>query len=188
MKIAFDVDGVVLNSIELILDRINEKKGTALQPDQLFTWDLEAQGLDFATLRDAVHHMYSQPYIGPYEGAVEVLSRVHRVTGAPLLFITGRSDPDSAEKQLRVLPWKGTPPEMVVIGGNRDKRPYLSDVGVDFMIEDDPEYLKDYIDMGIGVGIMLRPWNYTVSIPSARTFGSWPDLQKWFLETNGHEA
>ena len=38
------------------------------------------------------------------------------------------------------------------------------------MIEDDPEYLKDYIDMGIGVGIMLRPWNYTVSIPSARTF------------------
>ena len=46
MKIAFDVDGVVLNSIELILDRINETQGTAMQPEKLFTWDLEAQGLD----------------------------------------------------------------------------------------------------------------------------------------------
>ena len=83
---------------------------------------------------------------------------------------------------------KALPPEMKVMGGHRDKRPYLSEVGVDFMIEDDPEYLGYYIEMGVRVGIMLRPWNRACPIPSARTFGSWPDLQKWFLETNGHRS
>jgi hypothetical protein len=164
----------------------NEMKGTALQPEKLFTWDLEAQGLDFATLRDAVDHMYSQAYIAPYEGAVEVLSRLHRLTEEPLLFITGRRLPSTAEKQLQALPWNGTVPEMVVIGGNRDKRQYLSDVRVDFMVEDDPEYLKDYLEMGVGVGLMLRPWNKALAAPATRRFDGWIDLEKWFIATNGH--
>ncbi len=184
MKIAFDVDGVVLNSIELILERINEMKGTQLKPEKLFAWDLEAQGLDMETLRKAVDYMYSRPYIAPYDAAVEVLSRVHGIIGEPLLFITGRSIPETAKKQLQALDWNGNPPEMVVIGGNRDKREYLLDVGVDFIVEDDPEYLKEYVGLGVGVGLMLRPWNRSCSIPSTRRFEGWNELQQWFLKAN----
>ncbi|MEW6347712.1 MAG: hypothetical protein AB1646_01505 [Thermodesulfobacteriota bacterium] len=185
MKIAFDVDGVVLNSIELILDCINEMKGTQLQPEKLFSWDLEAHGLDMGTLRTAVDHMYSQRYIAPYDGAVEVLSRVHGIIGEPLLFITGRSRPGTAERQLQALDWNGNPPEMVVIGGNRDKREYLAHAEVDFIVEDDPEYLEEYVGMGVGVGLMLRPWNRSFSLPSGERFEGWNALHQWFLEHNG---
>ncbi len=185
MKIAFDVDGVVLNSIELILDRINEIKGTQLRPEKLFSWDLEVHGLDMETLRTAVDHMYSQQYIAPYDGAVEVLSEVHVIIGEPLLFITGRRSPETAEKQLQALDWNGNRPEMVVIGGNRDKREYLSEVGVDFIVEDDPEYLKEYVSMGVGVGLMVRPWNRAFSLPAGERFEGWSDLLQWFLRHNG---
>ena len=74
MKIAFDIDGVVLKSIEIILDHINKVTGRCLVPDDLFCWDLEPLGLDLGTLRDAVNYMYSQKMIEPYAGALKALS------------------------------------------------------------------------------------------------------------------
>ena len=78
MRIAFDVDGVVLNSIQVILDYINSKSGTSLQSDKLITWELEPLGIDFATLEDAVDHMYMQQRLEPYEDAVETLTHIYR--------------------------------------------------------------------------------------------------------------
>ena len=181
MKIAFDIDGVVLKSIEIILDHINKVTGRCLIPDDLFCWDLEPLGLDLGTLRDAVNYMYSQKMIEPYEGALKALSRIHRATGEPLLFITGRAMPETAQRQLEALPWNPTVPEMIVTGGNRDKRHYLSREQVDFIVEDDVEYVKDYLDAGIGVGLMLQPWNRHSKLPVSERFQGWQDLEQWFL-------
>ena len=95
MKIAFDVDGVVLNSIELILDRINEKKGPRCSPTNFSRGTLRHRGWTLRPSEMPFTTWPRSPTSGLTRGAVEVLSRVHRVTGAPLLFITGRSDPDS---------------------------------------------------------------------------------------------
>jgi hypothetical protein len=181
MRIAFDIDGVVLKSIEIILDHINKVTGRCLVPDDLFCWDLEPLGLDLGTLRDAVNYMYSQKMIEPYEGALKALSRIHRATGEPLLFITGRHEPETAQRQLEALPWNPTVPKMIVTGGNRDKRHYLSREQVDFIIEDDVEYVKDYLDAGIGVGLMLQPWNRNSKLPVSERFHGWQDLERWFL-------
>lgn len=181
MKIAFDVDGVVLRSIEIILQYINEIKGTELGPEHLLSWELEPLGLDSQTLRDAVEYMYAQPSIAPYDGAWEVLSRIHRVSREPLLFITGRLRPETALKQLQALPWNATVPEMIVTGGDRNKRDYLIETSADFIIEDDPEHLQSYLDMGIGVGLMLQPWNRSSDIPVTMRFQGWSDLEEWYV-------
>ncbi|HTY24168.1 MAG TPA: hypothetical protein VMC85_13630 [Desulfomonilaceae bacterium] len=181
MKIAFDVDGVVLRSIEIILDYINKKEGRDLRADRLTMWELEPIGLDLETLREAVHHMYTRTGVEPYGGAVDVLSRIHRITGEPLLFITGRANPETAQRQLEALPWNPTMPEMIVSGGKRDKRDYLVESSVDFIVEDDVRYLKDYLEAGFGVGLMLRPWNRRAGVDATERFESWADVEQWFL-------
>lgn len=180
MKVAFDIDGVVLRSIEVILDLINKHENRNLTPEDLSSWDLEPLGLRPSTLRDAVDHMYAQPHIEPYDGAVKALSRIYRTSQEPLLFITGRADPSTAHRQLEALPWNPTAPEMIVIGGNRDKRSYLAERNVDFIIEDDPKHLTDYLFLGMGVGLMLRPWNRHLPIPVTERFQSWDHIETWF--------
>ncbi len=185
MKIAFDVDGVVLNSIDIILERINEESGKRLTAEDLFSWELSALGLSWEAVRRSVDHMYSQPIIEPYDEAVKVLSAIARKSDEPLLFITGRHQPETALRQLQALPWNPTAPPMIVTGGARDKRSFLQEHGVDFIIEDDPEYLQHYLDAGIGVGLMIRPWNRAATIPVSAKFEGWPALETWFNDLVG---
>lgn len=182
IKIAFDIDGVVLRSIEVILGHINLSTGKSLRPDDLLAWDLEPLGLTVDTLRDSVNHMYDQNFIEPYEGAEVVLSEIHEYTKAPLLFITGRHDPSTARKQLESLNWPAGIPEMIVTGGDRDKRLYLSETGANFIIEDDELHLRDYLATGVGVGLMVQPWNRNCQAPVTCRFDRWHDIREWYLE------
>lgn len=185
MKLAFDIDGVVLKSIEIILDYINRESGLSLTTDDLFAWELERLGIDRKTMWEAVDHMYEQPHIEPYEGAAPVLSNIYKLSGEPLLFITGRRDPSSALKQLQALPWNPSVPDMIVTGGDRDKRRYLAETSADFIVEDDIEYVQAYLDQGVGVGLMTQPWNKSSQVPVMRRFSGWSDVERWFLEVNG---
>lgn len=184
MKIAFDIDGVVLRSIDVILEHVNLATGRNIRVEDLATWDLEPLGLDLPTLMAAVEHMYALPKIANYSGAAETLSYIHEMTGEPLLFITGRARPETARPQLEALPWNATMPEMIVTGGNRDKRSYLMETGVDFIIEDDTAYLQSYLDQGLGVGLMVQPWNHLTDIPVTVRFSGWHDVKQWFLENS----
>jgi hypothetical protein len=181
MRIAFDIDGVVLKSIDVILSHINETTGRNIRPDDLAGWELEPLGLNPETLRDAVSYMYSQPKIEHYSDAPKVLNRIYRQTKSPLLFITGRHDPGTALRQLEALPWNPTVPEMVVTGGDRDKRLYLEEQSVDFIIEDDTAYLQDYLKLGIGVGLMVQPWNRSSDLPVTKRFSNWKEIEDWIL-------
>lgn len=182
MKIAFDIDGVVLRSIDIILHHVNMATGRNIMPDDLRMWDLAPLGLEMDVLRDAVDFMYAREAIQPYHGAVEALGRIHRSTGEPLLFITGRDDLDAAVRQLRSLPWDEGIPEMIVTGGSRDKRLYLRETGADFIIEDDVAYVEEYLDEGIGVGLMLQPWNRKSSARVTERFSGWAEIEEWFVQ------
>jgi hypothetical protein len=181
MRIAFDVDGVVLKSIDVILGHINDKTGRNLTPDDLAAWDLDPLGIDLRTLGAAVDHMYSLPRIEHYEGAVRVLSTIHTISEEPLLFITGRLNPDTARRQLEAMPWNPTVPEMVVTGGDRYKLDYLHRHHVDFIVEDDLKHVEEYLEAGFGVGLMLQPWNCNTAIPVTERFSGWRDLERWFI-------
>jgi uncharacterized HAD superfamily protein len=182
MKIAFDVDGVVLKSIDVILERINQVTDRNLTSKDLASWDLEPLGINTTTLFDAVDHMYAEPMIEPYSQAVQVLSKIYHATGEPLLFITGRPNPKTALRHLEALPWNPTVPEMVVTGGDRDKLPYLVERRVDFIVEDDILHLGEYLSEGIGVGLMLQPWNRKTEVPVTQRFTGWEEVELWFNE------
>jgi uncharacterized HAD superfamily protein len=181
MKIAFDVDGVVLKSIDVILEYVNKKTGRNIKVDHLTTWDLEPLGLDLKTLWEAVDHMYTSPRVEPYSRAMEVLLRIHLTTKEPLLFITGRADPETAQRHLEALPWNSSMPEMIVCGGNRDKREYLIQNSVDFIVEDDVRHIDDYLKAGFGVGLMVRPWNRSAATSVTARFESWAEIERWFM-------
>ncbi|MGD9817781.1 MAG: hypothetical protein AB7V04_03680 [Desulfomonilaceae bacterium] len=182
IKIAFDIDGVVLRSIEVILEHINESTGKTLGVNDLLTWDLEPLGLTRDTLWNSVDHMYRQDYIEPYEGAEDVLWEIYELTGQPLLFITGRHDPTTARKQLESLNWPVRTPEIIVTGGDRDKRLYLNETGANFIVEDDYLHVRDYLGLGIGVGLMVQPWNKNCEAPVTCKFDRWHDVREWFVE------
>jgi uncharacterized HAD superfamily protein len=182
MKIAFDVDGVVLKSIGIILDYINKNTGMTLTSEDLFTWELERLGINDRMVWEAVEHMYAQPRIEPYEGAAHVLSRIHNFSDEPLLFITGRRDPSSALRQLRALPWNPCVPEIIVVGGERDKRQYLAETAAELIVEDDVEYLQAYLTQGVQVALMMQPWNRHSEVPVTVRFHGWSDVERWFLD------
>lgn len=182
MKIAFDIDGVVLRSIEVILTHINQATGKQLETKDLLTWDLEPLGLSVDTLRDSVNYMYSKDYIEPYAGAETVLWEIYERTKEPLLFITGRHNPATARKQLESLNWPGRTPEIVVTGGNRDKRQYLRQTGANFIVEDDELHLRDYLATGVGVGLMVQPWNRNCQTPVTCKFDRWHDIREWYVD------
>lgn len=182
IKIAFDIDGVVLKSIDVILSHVNQTNGTNLKPVDLTGWDLEPLGLSVETLRESARHMFSLDYIEPYEGAETVLWEIYEQTGQPLLFITGRNDPSTARKQLESLNWPEKPPEMIVTGGDRDKRFYLKETGANFIVEDDELHLMDYIAEGVGVGLMVQPWNRKCRLPVTRKFDQWDDIRDFFVK------
>ncbi len=180
MKLAFDVDGVVLRSIEVILDHVNSITGRNIAPTDLLTWDLEPLKLSSSVLREAVDYLYSMKSMDPYEGAVETLEKISEVSQRPLLFITGRADPNTAKRQLETLPWNRSVPEMIVIGGSRDKRAFLKDSKANFIIEDDEMHLGDYLSAGVGVGLMLQPWNRNCKLPVNARFDGWSEIEVWF--------
>jgi hypothetical protein len=180
MRIAFDVDGVVLSSIDVILGHINELTGSLLTSDELTAWDLDPLGIDEETLWKAVAHLYSRPRVEPYAGAADVLTRIHAALNEPLLFITGRHDPDTARRQLEALDWPDGIPDMTVTGGDRDKRRYLKEWAVDLIVEDDTEHFGNYRAQGVGVALMIRPWNRRYSHPVDASFSDWNEVWDWF--------
>ncbi len=186
MNIAFDIDGVVLNSIEIILEHINSVKGKNLTTEDLLTWELERLGLDVKTLWQAVDYMYSQPRIDPYDAAIDVLGQIHEETGKPLLFITGRRHPHTALRQLEALDWGRRTPAMIVKGGKRHKLSEILENKVQFIVEDDVQYVREYLDAGIGVGLMIRPWNKLSTISVTNRFHGWEDIAEWFLASGGN--
>jgi uncharacterized HAD superfamily protein len=126
--------------------------------------------------------MYEQQNIAPYHEATYVLNQIHKQTGEPLLFITGRHDPGTALRQLQALTWNPTAPEMFVTGGKRNKLEYLSEHSVDFIIEDDVEHVEDYVKSGIQVGLMVRPWNRYTEKPVSERFDGWDQIYRWYRQ------
>jgi hypothetical protein len=69
---------------------------------------------------------------------------------------------------------------MIVIGGSRDKRAFLKDSKANFIIEDDEMHLGDYLSAGVGVGLMLQPWNRNCKLPVNARFDGWSEIEVWF--------
>jgi len=183
---AFDVDGVVADTMALFLRLARERYGLHyLTKDHIRDYDLY-QCLDLSreviddliclTLDDT--HTLETP---PMPAAPDVLSDL--APHGALRFVTARIWPDSIIRWLQKTLPSVDPAQIQVIatGAPESKLKILKEMGVRYFIEDRWETCSLLAREGIQPILFDQPWNRTRQADHFPRVGSWLELRRWFL-------
>ena len=183
-EIAFDIDGVVADTMQVFVDLARERYGLLdLKKDDLYCYNLYEcvpapshviDELICLTLDD--EHTLKVPAM---EGAPEVLGRLAEY--GPLRFVTARMWPESIERWLRML-LPGVPAETIQVTATGDpevKHRTLRDMGVRYFVEDRLETCWVLAQEGIQPLVYDQPWNQ-VSSPFPRIY-HWHQLREMLI-------
>ena len=162
--LAFDIDGVVADTVTLFLDIARYEFGiNDVRYEDIIEYDFQAVGsLDevvaMEILIKIVEGKYTLP-LNPMDGApavIEKLNRRHR----PTLFVTARPDGDHIFNWLRkVLPADANDIEVIATGAFEDKIDVLLDRGIKHFVEDRLETCFLLKEAGIVPIVYKQPWN-----------------------------
>lgn len=162
--LAFDIDGVVADTVTLFLDIARWEFGiNDVRYEDIIEYDFQAVGsLDevvaMEILIKIVEGKYTLP-LNPMDGApavIEKLNRRHR----PTLFVTARPDGDHIFNWLReVLPEDANDIEVIATGAFEDKIDVLLDRGIKHFVEDRLETCFLLKEAGIAPIVYKQPWN-----------------------------
>lgn len=163
-KIAFDIDGVVADTMGLFL-KVAKKRFNIneLSTDDITEYDLEKTLQLGSDIVDAiVAEIVNLPTImemKPYKGAADTLYEIGDKT--TLNFITARSDDGPITLWLQnLLPELSTEQINVYATGNYDgKLQYLNDLNIKYFVEDRLETCDLIIQSGITPIVFEQPWN-----------------------------
>jgi uncharacterized protein len=161
---AFDIDGVVADTMTMFVQLAHERYGLAdLSKDDLQQYDLyQCLGLERTIIDELIcltlddEHTLQTP---PMDGAPEVLTEFSRY--APLRFITARIWPESITQWLyQTLP-EVSPDriEVIATGAPEAKLRVLQDLGVKYFVEDRLETCRVLARDGIQPVLFDQPWN-----------------------------
>jgi len=163
--IAFDIDGIILNTSGLMVEKYNELYGTDIKVEDWTIYEFEKcfnlprENL-LKAFREAVVDTQDSPIF--YEGAVEALRtyKNHYKSITPL-FITNRRQEyaEIAKRQIETA----IDTEVIVDYKLNDlpvgKTERLKYFRVHIFYEDKPTYWKHYIDNGVNIRTFYRPYN-----------------------------
>ncbi len=179
-KIAFDIDGVVANTMKLFIEIAKEDHGiTHISCEDMTCYILEeCLDMDEDIILDILRKLTDGSHnhrLEMMEGAKRVLSRIGQ-KHAPLCFVTARSDKKSIRAWLanNLLPDK---PEIDVIatGAFEAKADVLLEKGIGFFVEDRLDTCFLLHEAGITPVVFIQPWNRE---PHPFTeVGSWSELE-----------
>ena len=165
--LAFDIDGIVINSADLMLEKFNELYGTDLKKEDWTTYEFEkAFNYPRKMLLDAFRKAIEETEEAPifYDGAVETLKLIDSTQPEPVLFVTNREEPwaNIAKKQIEAaidseieINYRTKYP----LNNRISKTQRLLKLGVTNFVEDDPTWWEDYINEGIWVSTFKRRYN-----------------------------
>jgi len=164
MAVAFDIDGVVADTISLFVEIIrNDFNIKWLKYDDITSYSLEGiDGVDHDVVAAAIEKVLEGNYKGPlkpFDGAPEVLKRLGRDYG-PVLFVTARPHPGPIEQWIAET--IGLPPEsteIIATGSFEGKTDILLKRNISFFIEDRFETCVLLKDAGITPILFKQPWN-----------------------------
>jgi hypothetical protein len=143
---AFDLDGVVMDSIDIFRMHFWDVFGIdmgepKIHHNQFNFIELESKGLGYETFGPEIpvalakyHHI-----IPPVEGSIKALERFHFDMGEPLLFVTAR-EPSHPVKQATYR-WLdhalvGAKYEVIFVESSTDKVQVLKDRGINYFVDD----------------------------------------------------
>lgn len=163
-KLAFDVDGVVADTMRLFLDIVRaEFHVTGIRYTDLTCYELErCTGLSGEIIGTVVQQLSNGQYRFPLralDGAASVLRRIaaHR---RPLLFVTARPYPGPLTEWFQeVLKLPADAVEIVAIGSFEDKAQTLVERDISYFVEDRLETCFALQAVGITPVVFKQPWN-----------------------------
>lgn len=163
-SIAFDIDGVVADTITLFLAIANEEFGiSGIHYEDITEYDLRrCLGIDDILMREIIIRIlggnYSMP-LHPVGEAPEVLKRINRLH-SPILFVTARPDADHITRWLcDMLNGAEDAVEVIATGSFEDKKEILVDRKISYFVEDRLETCFLIADAGIRPIVFKQPWN-----------------------------
>jgi hypothetical protein len=167
--LALDIDGVVLNTAGLMLNKFNELFGTNLKEEDWVTYEFEKnfnypRTKIIQAFRAAIEETIDSPMF--YDGAVETLQELSSLNENPLLFVTNREAQwaEIAKRQIETAIGK----EIYInhranypINNRISKTQRLINLGVTHFLEDDDTWWEDYAKEGIHILTFRRTYNQT---------------------------
>lgn len=180
-SIAFDIDGVVADTMSLFIDIARDEFGIdKIQYENILSYSLEdCLDIEKETIAAIVQKLldgnYSKP-LRPIQDAPGVLSRLGKHFG-PVLFITARPYPGPiVEWLMENLSLNESDIEVISTGSFEAKAGILSQRGITHFVEDRLETCCILDEKGIVPILFRQPWNRS----NNRFFevGTWHELEK----------
>jgi len=177
-ELAFDIDGVVADTMAVFVRLAQERYGfTWLTKDDLRQYDLHAcLNVDSAIIDELICMTLDDEHtqqIPPVDGAVDLLTKLAR--HGPLRFVTARIWPESIIRWLRqTLPTVDSSRiEVFASGLPEAKCGILRELDIHYFVEDRVETCRLLSLNGIQPLLFDQPWNRG---PEATAF---PRIEKW---------
>ena len=184
--LAFDVDGVVADTMEVFVRLAHERYAlTHLSKQDMLCYDLyDCLGLKKDIIDDLIcltlDHEHTMQ-IPPVPGAPAVLTELAGT--APLLFVTARIWPESITKWIfTILP--SVPPERITViasGAPETKLQILKGLDIRYFVEDRAETCRQLKEAGIQPLLFDQPWNRNEPADGFIRIENWTQLREWVL-------
>lgn len=184
--LAFDIDGVVADTMETFVKLAHKKYGLHhISKSDILSYDLyECLPLEKDIIDDLICLTLSDENtmrLSPMPGAPEVLTELARE--APLRFVTARIWPESITEWLfQTLP--DVPREKIVVvasGAPEVKLDILNGLEIRYFVEDRVETCRQLKEAGIQPFLFLQPWNRAAPADGFIKVENWCQLKEWVL-------
>ncbi|MDP4000458.1 MAG: hypothetical protein Q8Q11_03490 [bacterium] len=188
LTVGVDLDEVLADLVESVLEHYEEQTGVRHCRDDMRSynfWDLWGGTREQAV--EIVHEFYETDRfrtVAPIPGALEAIESL--AGEHELVVVTSRPEATKQETQVWVREHFGESFASIHLtnhfskdGQTLTKSQVCRDLGVDLMIEDNPEYAADCASHGIPVLLLEAPWNRSAEIPEGVIpVGSWPEIAR----------
>lgn len=179
-SIAFDIDGVVADTMKLFIDIARNDFGIfSFGYDDITSYNLdECLEIEAETLKQIIDKLLdrsSSAMLNPMDGSASVLKKILRKT-SPILFVTARPDggPITEWMQNRM----GLSPdefELIPTGSSDAKTDVLLEKNISYFVDDRLETCLELYSAGITPVLYKQPWNREVH-PFFEV-GDWKELE-----------
>ena len=168
-KIAFDIDGVIVNTIEVFINELR-RNGINYIPTGEFQIKTDPEISD-----DEIWKFFRQAYTKVdefkfFDGALELMMKVHSLTRLPVLFVTARPIDMATEHYAlmdRLMYRKNEHmiPYIIAFSSGPDKKYYLNDY--QYFVEDRRKTALDLaVHQGKDVFVPIREYNLIENPPN----------------------
>jgi len=188
-RIAFDIDGVVADTMEMFVRLAHERYSLMhLTKESISCYNLyDCLGLEKEVLDDLICLTLDDEHtlqIPPVPGAPEVLTELAR--HAPLLFVTARIWPESITEWLYLQLPEVSPDRITVIasGDPEGKLDILNELKIRFFVEDRVDTCRQLKKGGIQPFLFEQPWNRNETEEGFIRIENWTQLKEWVLPTD----